>query len=629
VNFRTIAKSFQLLVLLPRTAKIILVLGIDFNLAVLSLYFAIALRRGEFEPLVDSLFFLAMLSGFIWITFGWLAGFYRPVFRYPSPSDFSAITRALLSYALVMFPFIFVITVPGAPRTVAVIQPLILFVLTIASRISFGKLGIMWDSNNLHHDPDLDRVVRVKVGSTSDESRRLVQALREHHTVRIVAFFSDDQTLIGRSLNGVKVEPYPGKSGNKVSNECDQVVLSSEDPQLDSLVTLFSAHGMPLNLVRSTGLFSARTGVPQLPVSNLDIEDLLGRHAVSPIPTIMGRSLQGKVVMVTGAGGSIGSELCRQIIGLEPAEMILVDSSELALYRIRNELDAISPDSVCIRPFLADLSYKIECLEIFRETKPQIVFHAAAYKHVELVESNPITGLRNNVLSALYAADCAVLLGTEKFVLVSSDKAVRPTNIMGASKRLAEQIVLSHPRSSACIFCAVRFGNVLGSSGSVVPKFRSQIMKGGPVTVTDKHVTRYFMSIAEAAELLLHAVEFARPNSVFILDMGEPVKIVDLARKMISIEASRYGRNPDSIHIVYTGLKPGEKLHEQLYVSETVSSTDHPKIMRVIESQPDQKTRKRLLNSLDEVLRSRKHEELKILLNREIPDYTSSGIFES
>jgi UDP-N-acetylglucosamine 4,6-dehydratase len=350
-------------------------------------------------------------------------------------------------------------------------------------------------------------------------------------------------------------------------------------------------------------LMSGRARVED--VRDLDVSDLLGRDPVPPDGHLLDACIRGKSVMVSGAGGSIGSELCRQIILLAPGRLILFENSEIALYNIDRELQAIVDSQgldVEIFALLGNAHHKYRVRDVMQTFGVQTVYHAAAYKHVPIVERNLIEGVHNNVFSTWYAAEAALETGIETFVLISTDKAVNSTNVMGATKRLAELVLQSmQTQTTQTRFCMVRFGNVLGSSGSVVPLFQEQIQRGGPVTVTHRDVRRYFMTITEAAQLVLQAGSMGTGGDVFVLDMGNPVQIDDLARRMIKLAglSVRDGDNPDGdIEIQYSGLRPGEKLYEELLIGSNVTGTGHPMIMRAIEPSPSWDDVKQLLAEL-------------------------------
>lgn len=377
-----------------------------------------------------------------------------------------------------------------------------------------------------------------------------------------------------------------------------------------------------------TDLAQGKVSVADL--RELDIDDLLGREPVAPNHLLLAKNITGKVVLVTGAGGSIGSELCRQTLALEPTKLLLIEQSEFALYAIHQELEGRLNKSgaVNIVPLLASVQDDERMHEIMSTWRPNTVYHAAAYKHVPLVEHNPAEGIKNNVLGTLRTALAAAAHGVSDFVFVSTDKAVRPTNIMGASKRLAEMALQALASTHTDIkFTMVRFGNVLGSSGSVVPKFRQQIREGGPVTLTHPEITRYFMTIPEAAQLVIQAGAMAKGGDVFVLNMGQPVKIMDLARRMIELSGLtvKSEDNPDGdIEIELTGLRPGEKLYEELLIGDNPESTSHPRIMKAHEDFIPWTSLKNKLSALEIALNADDVSVIRLMMQKLVTGYTPS-----
>jgi len=364
-------------------------------------------------------------------------------------------------------------------------------------------------------------------------------------------------------------------------------------------------------------------------IRDIDIDDLLGRQAVTPDPKLLPANITGKTVMVTGAGGSIGSELCRQILKLAPSELILFELSEYALYSMEQELEnEIAEKSLSVKlvNILGSITNDNLLERIFKRYKVQTIYHAAAYKHVPLVEENPASGIENNVFGGKLLAEKASKYNVETFILISTDKAVRPTNIMGCTKRISEMTLqaLTESSNNKTIFSMVRFGNVLGSSGSVVPKFREQIAHGGPITVTHKEITRYFMVIPEAVQLVIQAGAMAKGGEVFVLDMGDPVKIVDLAEKMILLSGlkTKSEMHPDGeIAIEFTGLRPGEKLYEELLIGDNVSGTSHPRIMQANEKFLPWQELESLLHTLKKQLSNSNVEDIKKILTTLVDGY--------
>ncbi|MCK7545794.1 polysaccharide biosynthesis protein [Marinobacter bryozoorum] len=518
-------------------------------------------------------------------------GLYRAVIRYLSDRAILTIMAGSVSSVLILLLFSLVLDV------VLVSGVFILYGALAFLFVGGTRLGVRMLINHPGHR-DKKPVGIVGVGETA---RQLASALAQGTEYRPAAFFTLDPVGHLSLVSGIPV--YNISVANRVVREqaLGRLLLAvdSDSPsERQRILARLEPLMVPVQVVPSvSGMVSGRVKVAD--IRDLDVQDLLGREPVPVDQALLHEGLKGRSVLVTGAGGSIGSELCRQIIAEGPSSLILFEQSEYALYRTERELQAICARedlSVRILPVLGSVLHRRRCLDVMQAHRVQVVYHAAAYKHVPLVESNPIEGVQNNVFGTWYAAEAAIEAGVERFVLVSTDKAVRPANIMGASKRLAELVLQGLATREAwqgdgttpsTIFTMVRFGNVLGSSGSVVPLFRQQIREGGPVTVTHPHISRYFMTIPEAAQLVLQAGAMARGGEVFVLDMGEPVKIADLACKMIHLMGCTE-RTPDSpngeIEIVFTGLRPGEKLYEELLIGHDPQGTDHPRIMMAREA---------------------------------------------
>jgi len=423
------------------------------------------------------------------------------------------------------------------------------------------------------------------------------------HEMQVAGFLDDDDRLHGHVLNGQPIYNPVDLDNLATTLNISDVLLAmpslSRKRRNEILSQIRVARVAVRTLPRVTDLAQGKVSISDL--RELDIDDLLGREPVTPNHILLAKNIVGKVVLVTGAGGSIGSELCRQILAVKPAKLLLIEQSEFALYAIHQELeeklaglDVATPPILV--PLLASVQDDDRMREIMSTWHPDTVYHAAAYKHVPLVEHNPAAGIKNNVLGTLRTAQAAAENGVSDFVLISTDKAVRPTNVMGASKRLAEMALQALAATQAGTggavgtggtkFSMVRFGNVLGSSGSVVPKFRQQIREGGPITLTHPEVTRYFMTIPEAAQLVIQAGAMAKGGDVFVLDMGQPVKIMDLARRMIELSGLtvKDEQSPEGdIEIAVTGLRPGEKLYEELLIGDNPKPTVHPRIMKAHE----------------------------------------------
>ncbi len=582
-------KAATSLLALPRTLKRFLALGMDASLCVLTVWLAYYLRLGEWVRLSDDQEWMPL-----WAILGSLAlalpifvtsGLYRAIFRYAGWQALMAVSKAILVYALMYAAIFTAIGVPGVPRTVGLIQPILLLLAVGASR-AFARywLGDMYQG--IVRSMNLPKVMIYGAGSAG---RQLAAALANSHEMRVAGYLDDDPRLQGSVMNGLTIYAPNDLPALVGSLDIHDVLLAipsaSRQRRNEILQQLLQSHVSVRTLPGLTDLAQGRVHVSDL--HELDIDDLLGRDAVVPDATLLDKDIKGKTVMVTGAGGSIGSELCRQITKIGPRRLLLLEQSEFALYQIDRELQETSVDGPEVIPLLGSACDARRLREIMGVRRPDTIYHAAAYKHVPLVEHNPAEGIRNNVFGTLTCAQVAQELGVADFVLISTDKAVRPTNVMGASKRLAEMALQAlAAQTVGTQFTMVRFGNVLGSSGSVVPLFRQQIRDGGPITLTDPDVTRFFMTIPEASQLVIQAGAMAHGGDVFVLDMGEPVKIGDLARRMVELSGLtvRDAENPEGdIEIKVTGLRPGEKLYEELLIGEDPQPTAHPRIMKAHE----------------------------------------------
>ena len=480
--------------------------------------------------------------------------------------------------------------------------------------------------------------LRVAIYGAGEAGAQLAAALRLAGNHQIITFLDDAPALWTRTINGISIQPPQVLS--EIQHQLDQVLLALPSlPRLERrrIVADLQLQSIPVLQVPSVDdLTSGRARIDALrPVA---IEDLLGRDSVQPLPKLLGPGLRDAVVCVTGAGGSIGSELCRQILQLAPKALLLLESSEPSLYALEQELRQQLPSSVNLMAVLGSAANPALVQRLFEVNGVQTVFHAAAYKHVPLVEANPVAGLANNVGSTRVICQAAVATGVSELVLISTDKAVRPTNVMGASKRLAELVVQASaielaqsanvadkPRTR---FAMVRFGNVLGSSGSVVPLFRKQIAAGGPITLTHPEIIRYFMTIPEAAQLVLQAATLAQGGDLFLLDMGEPVRIKDLAEQMVRLSglSLRDVRNPNGdIEIVCTGLRPGEKLYEELLIDAESEVTSHPLIYRAQERSLLPQELWPQLDALQEAIAAQDANAALALLEELVPEWQRDG----
>ncbi len=571
---------------LPRVAKRLFVLLVDASLCIFTVWFAFYLRLGEFVSLSGPALAAALSSIAIALPVFIISGLYRAIFRYSGWPALMTVNKAAAVYGLIYATLFTAIGFQGVPRTVGLIQPILLVFAVGGSR----ALARFWLGGIYQSQLKLADLPKVLIYGAGSAGRQLAAAMNNSHEMRVVGFLDDDDRLHGHVLNGQPIFSPADLPSLVVSLKVSDVLLAlpsmNRKRRIEILEQIRLAHVSVRTLPSVMELAQGKVTTSDL--RDLDIDDLLGRESVAPNHILLGKNITDKVVLVSGAGGSIGSELCRQIMQLAPKELLLIEQSEFALYEIHQELhQKFENTSIRLVPLLASVRDAERMREIMSTWKPDTVYHAAAYKHVPLVEHNPAEGVKNNVIGTLTIARAAAEHQVADFVLISTDKAVRPTNIMGASKRLAEMVLQGLAgNASSTKFTMVRFGNVLGSSGSVVPKFRQQIRDGGPITLTHADVTRYFMTIPEAAQLVIQASAMAKGGDVFVLDMGEPVKIMDLARRIIELSGLtvRDDANPDGdIEIEVTGLRPGEKLYEELLIGDIPQPTSHPRIMKARE----------------------------------------------
>lgn len=569
---------------LPRSQKQIVVLLTDTVMALVATWLAFSLRLEVRHVPNGYQWFAYGLSAFLFVPFFIKFGLYRAIFRYSGISSLGSSAAAVSLYGLLFFAVLVLAEFPGVPRSVGILQPILFFSLVFGSRISASQLLKRADSGSAP-------VKNVIIYGAGEAGAQASQALAMTPDYYVCGFLDDDPAKHGRRLNGREVFP-PSRAEAVVQRFGATDILiavpsASVERRRQIIDSLVDLH---VRVRTIPGILDLARGEARMAdFQELQIIDLLERAPI--VNEAEPAHLGGKRVLVTGAAGSIGSELCRQILACDPETLVLLEQSEFGLYTIDEELGAQAAAqglSTRIHACLGSVRDKKRLAAVFARYRPQIVFHAAAYKHVPLIETNEIEAGTNNVLGTLNVARAAQQAGAERFTLISTDKAVRPTNIMGASKRLAEQVVqaLAAETGNGVVFSMVRFGNVLGSSGSVVPRFRRQIAAGGPLTITHPDVTRYFMTIPEAVGLVLQASSMADGGEVFVLDMGEPVKIIDLARKMIRLSGKieKSARNPDGdIEIVNIGLRPGEKLYEELLIGEDPRPTANPHIMKAHE----------------------------------------------
>ena len=639
------AQVIQTAIELPRTAKRLLVLAVDSSLCVLGVWLAFYLRLGEWVSLLNpgqwNIWLAVVLSLAIALPIFITQGFYRAIFRYVGWSVLMTVAKAVLAYGLIYMAVITVMGFEGLPRTVGVIQPVLLLFLVGASR-AFARY---WLGGAYERQLQKASLPKMMIYGAGDAGRQMAVAMANSHDMQVVGFLDDDVRLHGHELDGLPIYGLNDLPGLVEAVGVSLVLLalpSISRARRNQILDTLTPHKVQVRTLPSMNdLAHGRVSVSD--IKDLDIDDLLGREPVQPKGQLLNANAHDKTVLVTGAGGSIGGELCRQIVLTQPKQLLLVEMSEFALYQIHQELEAVC-EGVEVVPLLASVCDEVRMHEIMNTWKPHTVYHAAAYKHVPLVEHNPAEGVRNNVWGTRVCAEAAVRNGVRNFVLISTDKAVRPTNIMGATKRLAEMVLQAMAEQNPAVtsqggrvpttrttFSMVRFGNVLGSSGSVVPYFREQIKNGGPITVTHADITRYFMTIPEAAQLVIQAGAMGQGGDVFVLDMGQPVKVINLARRMVELSGLtvRDELNPDGdIELAVTGLRPGEKLYEELLIGDNPKPTQHPRIMKAQEQFISWPKLQDKLNALSMAVGANDVPVIRALLQQLVSGYQPSGEVE-
>ncbi|WP_243055515.1 nucleoside-diphosphate sugar epimerase/dehydratase [Pseudomonas sp. BP01] len=646
------------LLALPRRHKRLLQVLTDIVLIWAALWMAFLVRLGIDDlvnPFIDHgwLFLTAPVVGIpLFIRFG----LYRAVMRYFGTDALIAIAKAITLSSLILG---FIIYWAGdhqhvVPRSITFNYWWLSLIMIGGLRLAMRQYFLGdWFAAAVQHVPftstnRTDGLPRVAIYGAGGAGNQLVAALRADKALRPVAFIDDDPSITDRVIAGLQVY-RPEQLQDMINATGAQEILlaipSSTRTRRREILNFLEGYPLHVRSIPSfMDLASGRVKVDD--IQEVDIADLLGRDAVPAQADLLERCIVAQTVLVTGAGGSIGSELCRQILGQAPKTLLLFDHSEFNLYSIVSELEQrISRESLSVRllPMLGSVRNQSQLLEIMKAWRVDTVYHAAAYKHVPMVEHNIAEGLLNNVIGTLHTAQAALQAGVANFVLISTDKAVRPTNVMGSTKRLAEMTLQALSREVAPVlfgdsgrvsqvnktrFTMVRFGNVLGSSGSVIPLFHKQIKAGGPLTVTHPKITRYFMTIPEAAQLVIQAGSMGKGGDVFVLDMGEPVKIVELAEKMIHLSgfSVRSERNPmGDISIQFTGLRPGEKLYEELLIGDNVIATRHPMIMSATEDFLAWDTLKDTLRQLLAAVEVDDFTRVRQLLRETVSGYSPEG----
>ncbi len=618
-------KTFKALVMsLPQGSKLLMLTVGDFIAFLVVIYTAIGFKFEFSSPIAVSQAYglaISLIVGSKLLIF-WLTGVYKPVLRYIGTEFAPTILRAVAIGFVVSIGLNSILRWADLPVSVLVNDAILTMLSVICLRLSLRSIL----TRILYSDAPTPNIARAAIYGAGSAGSLLSDNLMRESGYQPVCFIDDSPDLYNRVLNGLKV--YAPSELQRLKAEAQINVVLLAMPTISAtrrkeIIKSLQSVGITIKTVPSISEILTEGG-STYKIRDIDIEDLLGREQIDPLPDLMQADVRGKVVLVTGAGGSIGSELCRQIARVQPQELVLYDLSEFALYQIELELGESYPNLVK-SAYLGSVVDRQRLGWLMRDRGVQTVYHAAAYKHVPLVEANIIAGVQNNIIGTWAAAAASIAAGVEKFVLISTDKAVRPTNVMGATKRVTELILQAlAAKGTATCLTMVRFGNVLGSSGSVIPRFQQQLVKGQPLTVTHLDINRYFMSIPEAATLVIQAGAMATGGEVFLLDMGEPVRIYDLAAQMIRIN----GLEPDvDVPIEITGLRPGEKIYEELLLDMDLAlPTQHPKIFCAREERLDWDVLHNHLARLETEIANNHPEGCLALLHDLVPEYQPSGL---
>lgn len=612
-----------------RRVKRAVTLLFDFIIITLALWVAFSLRLGELYSPKDSVIWLFVIAPFIATPIFIKLGLYRAIIRYIGFHSLWVVVKAVSLYSLLLALFVLLAGIEVVPRSVHLINWLVALLMVGGSRmvVRWWLAGVV----HVNASASENAIRNVVIYGAGSSGTQVLDQLRIKNGMKVVAFIDDETSLHSRQIRDIRVRPFSHLSRLIERYGVKDVLLAMPSvswSRRNQIIALLEPYPVTVKTLPTLAEI-AEGEVTVDDIRDVEIEDLLGRDQVLPNKSLMAKNIHNKVVMVTGAGGSIGAELCRQILQQKPKEIVLFEHSEFALYMIEHDLknQPIS-EEVVIKPVLGSVTDSDRVLLACQAAHVETVYHAAAYKHVPLVEQNPREAIKNNILGTLYTAEAALKSKVKDFILISTDKAVRPTNTMGASKRMAELVLQAlsnkHRGVSATQFAMVRFGNVLGSSGSVIPLFKKQIKEGGPVTVTDPKIIRYFMTIPEAAQLVIQAGAMAKGGDVFVLDMGDPVKILELAKRMIHLSGLKV-KGDDTPHgdieIKFTGLRPGEKLYEELLIGNDVKNTDHEKIMRANESMIPWEELNVLIRRLQQAINDNDDVEIRAVLSEAVVGY--------
>ena len=622
---------------LSRRTKAAILISADVFFTLFALWSAFSLRWGVWYIPKGNEWYLFAVAPVIAVPIFIRLGLYRAIIRYIEVRALWTIIQATTLYALIFAFILYESGIRVIPRIVSPLNWLLIMLL-----VSSSRFFVRWWFADVYFRPSDDSYDNINynkknvvIYGAGSAGVQLASALVHGGEFKTVAFIDDNPPLHKQKINGIRIYPLDSLSYLMERYKVANVLLampSASRARIGEIIGLLEPYAVHvLSMPSLSDIAQGRVTFDAL--QEVDIADLLGRDSVAPVISLLQANVTDKVVMVTGAGGSIGSELCRQIIQLHPRTLVLFELNEFALYEIEKELTQQlskieSTEAIAILPVLGSVTNSTRVEKVCKTFQVQTIYHAAAYKHVPMVEKNPAEAVWNNILGTLRTAQSAINTGVETFVLISTDKAVRPTNTMGATKRFAELILqalsVNANDKQQTRFTMVRFGNVLGSSGSVVPLFREQIARGGPVTVTDKRIIRYFMTIPEASQLVIQAGAMGQGGDVFVLDMGDPIRIIDLARRMIHLSGLQIkdDSHPDGdIEIQFTGLRAGEKLYEELLIGDNVSKTSHPRIMRAEESMIVWAELEKMLTDLEQAAKNDDFEQIRVILQQAVSGF--------
>jgi FlaA1/EpsC-like NDP-sugar epimerase len=621
-------KILKTLLNICRNDRRIIVISLDFILCIFATWLALSIRLDKFIAISDELIITSLVSFIIALPIFWFFSLYKILIRHYDTSTISLILYPISVYSLIYFLIFSIFGAEGIPRSIGILQPILLVFLIVSSRLTIKYLL----SGNYLLKRKNYFIKKVLVYGAGNAGKQLVSALENNNELKVVGFLDDDDRLHGQVLQG-KIIYSPLNLNDLIETKNVKSILlalpSVSRSKRIEILKILNEKRLEVKTLPSLSDI-AQGKVTLSDIKDLDLEDILNRDLVMPNTELLTKNINSKVVLVTGAGGSIGSELCRQIIKLSPQKLLLLELNEFSLYKIYEELKVLNKNLKII-PLLVNVQDFMKLSEIFKTFKVDTVYHAAAYKHVTLVEENIFEGIINNVYATIAVAKAALSQSVTNFVFISSDKAVRPTNVMGASKRLAElcvQGLYRGQKKNKIKMCMVRFGNVLESSGSVIPKFKKQIKDGGPITLTHPDVTRYFMTVTEASQLVIQAGAMSEDCDVFILDMGQSVKIKDLIYRIVKLSGLtvKDEKNKDGdIEIKITGLRPGEKLYEELLLGDNPQKTKHPKIKKAQDPFIPFDQLEADLDILKILLDSNKVVEVKEMLGKIVKTYQSNS----